>query len=29
MECFRKALTTTAHNPPVAFAKPFVRKKRR
>ena len=27
MECYRKALATTAHNPPAAFAKPFARKK--
>jgi tetratricopeptide (TPR) repeat protein len=27
MECYRKASTTTAHNPPAAFAKPFARKK--
>jgi tetratricopeptide (TPR) repeat protein len=27
MECYRKASTTTAHNPPAAFAKPFTRKK--
>jgi hypothetical protein len=27
MECYRKALATTAHNPPVAFAGPFARKK--
>jgi tetratricopeptide (TPR) repeat protein len=26
-ECYRKASTTTAHNPPAAFAKPFTRKK--
>jgi tetratricopeptide (TPR) repeat protein len=29
MECYRKASTTTAHNPPAAFAKPFARKKLR
>jgi hypothetical protein len=27
MECYRKASTTTAHNPPAAFAIPFTRKK--
>jgi tetratricopeptide (TPR) repeat protein len=27
MECYKKASTTTAHNPPAAFAKPFARKK--
>jgi tetratricopeptide (TPR) repeat protein len=27
MECYRKASTTTAHNPPSAFARPFTRKK--
>jgi hypothetical protein len=27
MECYRKASTTTAHNPPAAFARPFARKK--
>ena len=27
MECYRKASTTMAHNPPAAFAKPFTRKK--
>jgi tetratricopeptide (TPR) repeat protein len=27
MECYRKASTTTAHNPPAAFARPFTRKK--
>ena len=27
LECYRKASTTTAHNPPAAFAKPFTRKK--
>lgn len=27
MECYKKASTTTAHNPPAAFAKPFTRKK--
>jgi tetratricopeptide (TPR) repeat protein len=27
MECYRKASTTTAHNPPTAFARPFTRKK--
>jgi tetratricopeptide (TPR) repeat protein len=27
MECYRKAATTTAHNPPAAFARPFTRKK--
>ncbi|MCX6627003.1 MAG: hypothetical protein NTW28_05170 [Candidatus Solibacter sp.] len=27
MECYRKASTTTAHNPPAALAKPFTRKK--
>jgi len=27
MEAYRKAFTTTAHNPPAAFAKPFTRKK--
>jgi tetratricopeptide (TPR) repeat protein len=26
-ECYRKASTTTAHNPPAAFARPFARKK--
>jgi tetratricopeptide (TPR) repeat protein len=26
-ECYKKASTTTAHNPPAAFAKPFTRKK--
>ena len=26
-ECYKKAWTTTAHNPPAAFAKPFARKK--
>ncbi len=26
-ECYRKASTTTAHNPPAAFARPFTRKK--
>ena len=29
MECYRQASTTTAHNPPAAFAKPFARKKLR
>ncbi len=27
LECYRKASTTTAHNPPAAFARPFTRKK--
>jgi tetratricopeptide (TPR) repeat protein len=27
MECYRRASTTTGHNPPAAFAKPFTRKK--
>jgi tetratricopeptide (TPR) repeat protein len=27
MECYRKASSTTAHNPPAAFARPFARKK--
>jgi tetratricopeptide (TPR) repeat protein len=27
MECYRKAATTTAHNPPAAFARPFATKK--
>ena len=27
MECYRKASTTSGHNPPAAFAKPFTRKK--
>jgi tetratricopeptide (TPR) repeat protein len=27
MACYRKASTTTAHNPPAAFARPFTRKK--
>lgn len=27
MEAYRKAVTTTAHNPPAAFARPFARKK--
>ena len=27
MECYRKASTATAHNPPAAFAVPFARKK--
>jgi tetratricopeptide (TPR) repeat protein len=27
LECYRKASTTTAHNPPAAFARPFARKK--
>jgi tetratricopeptide (TPR) repeat protein len=27
MECYKKAMTTTAHNPPAAFARPFARKK--
>ncbi len=26
-ECYRRASTTTAHNPPAAFARPFARKK--
>ena len=29
MECYRKASTATAHNPPAAFAIPFARKKLR
>ncbi|MCU1235975.1 MAG: Tetratricopeptide 2 repeat protein [Candidatus Solibacter sp.] len=27
MECYRKASSSTAHNPPAAFARPFTRKK--
>jgi tetratricopeptide (TPR) repeat protein len=27
MECYRKAATTTGHNPPAAFARPFARRK--
>jgi tetratricopeptide (TPR) repeat protein len=27
MECYRKAVATTAHNPPAAYARPFARKK--
>lgn len=27
IECYRKASTTRAHNPPGAFARPFAKKK--